>query len=292
MKILKKKWLFILKHFDFLVVDLIAFIIGFYVSLVFRRSLGISLRNQNLLWTYGIVATLSFLLVGIVSENLNGVVARGVIGEFQAVAVQMTSTWTVYLSALFFMHNIFALSRIFALVSYLLCIVFLLLFRNAWKILCKFSRISDSVMPELLIVCEASHAQRVLDRLVSGVLSKQYEICGLVVNEKSALEYHDWYPCVTGLNGIDQYTGKRRMQFAYVELNDRNEEKEAIDKLLNAGIIVHRSMGDSELQYADQSIGELNGKTVIVISGARSSLASKADQAWLRLRQKLSRDRG
>ena len=147
------------------------------------------------------------------------------------------------------------------------------------------------MMPELLIVCEASHAQRVLDRMVTGALSKQYDICGLVVNEKSELKYRDWYPCETGLDKIDAFTGERRIQYAYVELNDRKEEKETIDKLLKAGIVVHRSMGDSVLHYADQSIGQLNGRSVIVISGARSSLVSKADQTWLRLKHKLFRDK-
>ena len=50
-------------------------------------------------------------------------------------------------------------------------------------------------------------------------------------------------------------------------------------------------MGDSVLHYADQSIGQLNGKSVIVISGARSSLASKADQTWMRLKHKIFRDK-
>ncbi len=291
LKILTKKRLFIAKHYDFLIVDLAAFILGFYVSLLLRRSLEMRFYNQNLLWTYAITAVLSFLLVEIVSENLNGVITRGLVREIQATAIQMTRTWTVYLSVLFFMHNIFALSRIFAVVSCLFCFILVLLFRNAWKMFCKFSRVSDSVMPELLIVCEASHAQRVLNRLVSGSLSKQYDICGLVVNEKSRLDYHDWYPCRTGLEGIDAFTGERRIQYAYVELNDRKEEQETIDKLLKAGIIVHRSMGDSVLQYADQDIGELNGKTVIVISGAQSSLLSRADRAWRRLRQKLFREK-
>ena len=291
MKILTKKRLFIGKHYDFLLIDLLAFILGFWLSLMIRRSLGTHLRNQNLLWTYGIAATLSFLLVEILSENLKGVITRGLVREVQAVVLQMTITWTVYLSVLFLMHNIFALSRILTAVTYLICTVFLLLFRNIWKMICKFSRMSDAVMSELLIVCEASRAQTVLNRLLPGALSKQYEICGLVVNEKGTPDYHDWYPCRTGLEAIDQYTGERRIQYAYVELNDRNEEKEAIDKLLNAGIIVHRSLGDSALEYADQAIGELNGKSVIVISGARSSLASKADRAWLRLKHRLLRNK-
>ena len=291
MKILTKKRLFIGKHYDFLLIDLLAFILGFWLSLMIRRSLGTHLRNQNLLWTYGIAATLSFLLVEILSENLKGVITRGLVREVQAVVLQMTITWTVYLSVLFLMHNIFALSRILTAVTYLICTVFLLLFRNIWKMVCKFSRMSDAVMSELLIVCEASRAQTVLNRLLPGALSKQYEICGLVVNEKGTPDYNDWYPCRTGIEAIDQYTGERRIQYAYVELNARNEEKEAIDKLLNAGIIVHRSLGDSVLEYADQAIGELNGKSVIVISGARSSLASKADRAWLRLKHRLLRNK-
>ena len=232
LKILTKKRLFIAKHYDFLIVDLAALILGYWLSLAFRRSLDITLRNQNLLWTYGIAALLSFLLVEILTENLNGIITRGLVREVQAVALQMTLTWTVYLSALFLMHNIFALSRILTIVTYIICSVFLLLFRNGWKMICKFSRVSDSVMPELLIVCEASHAQRVLNRLVSGALSKQYDICGLIVNEKSELNYKDWYPCETGLDRIDAFTGERRIQYAYVELNDRKEEQETIDKLL------------------------------------------------------------
>ena len=106
MKILTKKRLFIAKHYDFLIVDLVAFILGFYVSLLLRRSLDMRFYNQNRLWTYAIAAVLSFLLVEIVTENLNGVITRGLVREIQATAIQMTRTWTVYLAVLFFMHNI------------------------------------------------------------------------------------------------------------------------------------------------------------------------------------------
>ena len=271
---------------------MVAFVLGYLLSFAFRRSLDLNFYNQNLLWTYAIAAMLSFMLVEILTENLNGVITRGLIHEAQTVVLQMTLTWTAYLSILFLAHKIFALSRILTVVTYLICTIFILLFRNVWKLICKFSKVSDSVMPELLIVCEASHAQRVLDRMVPGALGKQYEICGLVVNEKSKLEYDDWYPCEIGLNGIENFTrGRRRIQLAYVELDDSHEENEAIDKLLNAGIIVHRSMGESILHYADQSIGQLNGKTVIVISGTRPSLASKADKVWLQLKHKLFRDK-
>ena len=292
MKILIKKRLYIVKHYDFLIADLIAFILGLYVSLIFRRSLDINLYNQKRLLTYGIVAVISFLVVEIATENLKGIITRGLVKEVQVVVMQITITWTVCLSVLFFMHNISYLSRIFAVATYLVCIVFLLVFRNLWKAACKFSRASESVMPELLIVCDASQAQTVLNRLIPGSLSKLYEICGVIMNEKGEPDFHDWYPHETGLENIDRYTGERRVQYAYVELTDPKEERKTIDRLLNAGVVVYRSLGNSTLQYADQYIDQLDGKSVIVISGARASLASKAERVLRKLKRKLSWFRG
>ena len=291
MKVLTKKRLFIVKHFDFLIVDLIAFILGFCISYLFRRSLSTNMYNQDRMLTYGIVAVVSFLVVEIFSENLNGIITRGLIREFQVVVMQMTMTWTIWLSILFFMHSIFALSRIFAVVTYLLCTLFLLLFRLAWKMICKFSRKSDSVMPKLLIVCEATKAQTVLNRLVSGAMGRQYEICAVVTNKSGEPDYHDWYPKEAGLENLDKYTSQLRVQYGYVELDNKNEEKAVIDRLLNAGMVVYRSLGDSALHYADQSIGQLDGRTVIVISGARASLVSRADQMWQQLKHKLIGER-
>lgn len=291
MKIITRKRLFVQKHYDFLLVDLMAFILGFVVSFIFRRSLDFDLYNQDLLWVFGAAATVSFILVELVSENLNGIITRGLVQETQIVVGQMAVTWTVYLSILFFTHTIFALSRVFAGVTYILCTLFMLLFRNIWKMVSKFSRKSEEVMPELLIVSEASCAQAVLDRMVSGALNRQYEICAVIMNEKGTPDYHDWYPQETGLKNIGKYIEQRRVQYAYVELDDWEEEKTVIDQFLNAGIVVYRSLRDSVLEYADQEIGQLDGKSVIIISGSHPSLISKADKAWRQLRKKMSSSR-
>lgn len=291
MKLLTKKCLYIVKHYDFLIADLIAFALGLYVSYIFRRSLEISLYNQWRLGTYGLVAVSSFLLVELLTENLKGIIARGLVKEIQVVFIQMTMTWAVCLSVLFFLHNIYFLSRIFAIASYLICFVFLLLFRNIWKVISKFSKASNSVMPKMLVVCDASRAQVVLDRLVPGSLSKLYEICGIVINEDGKIEYNDWYPHEIGLNKIDQFIGQRRVQYAYVELSNPKEENDVISRLLDAGVTVYRSLGDSVLEYADQSIEQLDGRSVIVISGAQTSLASKADRILRDIRRKISNSR-
>ena len=59
-----------------------------------------------------------------------------------------------------------------------------------------------------------------------------------------------------------------------------SEKKTVIDQFLKTGIVVYRSLGDSVLQYADQTIAELNGKTVIMISHRLANVVT-ADRIWV-----------
>jgi FlaA1/EpsC-like NDP-sugar epimerase len=285
---LKRKWSFILRHYDFLIVDLVAFLLGFLVALYFRQSLHLTLRNQKYFLLYGITAVVSYALVGILSENINGILTRGVVREVKAVITQMTLTWCVYLTLLFLMHNIRYISRIFVVISYLICIVFVLVFRTIWRQVCKNTRLRQSVLPRMLLVCDADKAQTVLNRLLAGMFSNEYEICGIVTTE-GKLIYSDYYPVVTGLGNVQKFMGDHRLQEAYVELADATEEKTVLEQLLNSGIIVHRSLGDSKLQYARQYINQINEISVLTITENDEALVSKADRIWRQFRRKMSR---
>ena len=101
------------------------------------------------------------------------------------------------------------------------------------------------------------------------------------------------YEVMEGL-GYEHFTeqkGDAEFHAYFYRTEVKQEEKDIIDQFLKVGIIVYRSLGDSVLQYADQTIAELNGKTVIMISDAETSLASKADQALKRLKQRLFREK-
>ena len=285
---LKRKWSFIRRHYDFLIVDLVAFLLGFLVALYFRQSLHLTLRNQKYFLLYGITAVVSYALVGILSENINGILSRGVVREVKAVITQMTLTWCVYLTLLFLMHNIRYISRIFVVISYLICIVFVLAFRTVWRQVCKNTRLRQAVLPRMLLVCDAERAQAVLNRLLRGMFCNEYEICGIVTTD-GELKYSDYYPVVTGLGNVGKYTEDHRLQEAYVELTDAAEEKMIFEQLLKSGITVHRSLGDSKLQYARQYINEINDISVLTITEKDEALVSKADRIWRQFRRKMSR---
>lgn len=286
---LKRKISFVKRHYDFLAVDLIAFLVGYLIALLFRRSLHLTLNFQEFVPIYGVTAVFSFLLVEVLSENLNGVITRGFIREAKKVISQMTLTWCVYLTLLFLMHIIFSISRIFTVSSYAICLLFVLAFRTAWKLICKYTKAGESMLPKLLIVCDAEKAQAVLERLLNGTFNNEYEICGLVVNE-GELNYSDHYPIEAGLNNIGNHLQDDRIQEAFIELTDADEETRVIEELLKAGVVLHRSLGDSKLHYARQNVDEFSGSSVVTISGNNVALASKADKIWQEFRRKISRD--
>ena len=62
-----------------------------------------------------------------------------------------------------------------------------------------------------------------------------------------------------------------------------------IDQSLQVGIVVHRSLGESVLPYANQENGEIDGESTIVISGTETFLVSRTSQAWQRFQLRFSR---
>ena len=60
-----------------------------------------------------------------------------------------------------------------------------------------------------------------------------------------------------------------------MELNNADEEKAVIQELLDSGILIHRSLGDSRLHYVSQNIEDLGYHSVITIADTQVSLVSR-----------------
>jgi hypothetical protein len=102
----------------------------------------------------------------------------------------------------------------------------------------------------------------------------------VITNENGETEYTDWYPILRGLQHVKEFLNDKRIQAAYVELNDADEEKYIIQELLDAGVLIHRSLGDSCFHYVSQNIEELGNRSVITIADTQVSLVSQADKIF------------
>ncbi|MBO5999400.1 MAG: hypothetical protein J6P87_06900 [Lachnospiraceae bacterium] len=284
MKRIRRTLIYIKRHFDFLLVDLVAFSLAYYASVWIRRSLKIPIYHSELFMEYGIVCIIIYFAIELLNQNLNGILSRNFPKEAKVVLLQQMSTWSVYTVFLFMIKEAHLFSRAIYVTAFFMCSLVVLIARSLWKYI---SKMHERSAEKLLIVCESGRAQSVLSRVLPGTFENEYDICAVVMNGKGEADYHDWYPHAEGLEHISDFLPDHKLQAAYVELDDPDEEAETIELLLNAGIVVHRSLGGSRLNYAGQYIDDLSGLSVITIDGTETSLVSRANKFWNRLKSAL-----
>ncbi len=286
MKQLRKIWIYAQRHKDFIFLDCIVYGLAFYVAILFRRSLDIPIKHGDLFIRFGLVGLMVYILMELVDQNLNGVVSRSMAREAEALGRHMTLSWSIYTVILFLRKDAHLFSRSVYVITFFTCYVSIFIARTLWKAFVKYGQRHDTIAPRILLICDAPKAQEVTDRLLRGAFENKYEIAAVIVNSKDGLVYEDHYPLEKGLDQIEKWIRDKHVQGAYVELWDAKEEKEVIEKLLAAGVIVHKSLGDSSLDYASMRINELSDKSVITIEDSTPSLAKKADQILVQLRRK------
>ena len=270
------------RHFDFLMIDIVTFFFAYFISVQVRRAMNLAIYHGELFLTFGIVALVIYVIVEYLKPNLNGIMSRSIAREAEAVLVQMMISWSFFTVVLFLYEEAHEFSRAIYVTAFVFCFFAILIARTIWKTLVRYSRLHERISPGLLIVCEAQKADEVLKRMLKGSFENYYQISGVLMNEKGTPNYHDWYPHEVGLDKLGAFLSNRHIQDAYVELDDAEEEGRVIKELLDAGLIVNRSLGDSKLDYVSQRIKVLGGKPVIVIEDTRISLASKVDR-WIEM---------
>ena len=286
MKQLRKIWIYAQRHKDFIFLDCIVYGLAFYIAILFRRSLDIPIRHGDLFIRFGLVGLVVYILMELIDQNLNGVVSRSMAREAEALGRHMTLSWSIYTVILFLRKDAHMFSRSVYVITFFTCYVSIFIARTIWKAFVKYGQRHDAIAPRILLICDSPKAQGVIDRLMRGTFGNKYEIAAVIVNNKEGVVYEDHYPLEKGLDKIEKWIRDKHVQGAYVELWDANEEREVIDQLLGAGVIVHKSLGDSSLDYASMRINELSDKSVITIEDSTPSLAKKVDQVLVHLRRK------
>ena len=171
-------------------------------------------------------------------------------------------------------------SRMIYVLGFLTCLISIIITRTIWKGVVKHTGMNKRVSPMVLVIAERSRAQKVLQGLLPSSYENIYKIVGVVTNECGEKNYHDWYPYYEGLHNISELLLNCHIQDAFVALDDAEEEAEVFKILLDAGITIHRSLGDSIFGYASEHIDLFGGKAVITIDDTQPSLVSRADRVW------------
>ena len=280
MKFLRKIILYTRRHLDFIVLDLLTFILAYFLSVQLRKSLDIRITHAELFLQFGIVAFFVYFAVLLVGQNLSGILARSLPREIKAIIIQMIATWSIFTVILYLIKTAQDFSRAIYISTFLFCTIAILAERTIWKCVIRYSRLHEKEAPKVLIVSEKNRCQHVLESLLPGCYENVFQISAVVTNRAGEGAYKDWYPCFEGLEHVTETLKDYHVQDAYVELDNPEEEKTTICELLESGIVVHRSLGGSHFNYASQYLDTFGGKSVITINDTQPSLVSRVDETW------------
>lgn len=168
----KKNTNSIIKHLDFIILDIICFCLAFYVAYIVRHK-SFDMFSNSLYLSYIIIIIFLYLVFAISLRNYKSIVRRGYALEFKKVVVLVTAVLVGLIFISFLQKETGELSRITIMAFYFFSITFIYIERTIRK-----RRVIASL--------QAKPRREVL--LVSDALSAKELICKL--NERSFVDFN------------------------------------------------------------------------------------------------------
>ena len=285
---MKKTLLYIKKHADFIILDMLALILGYIIVVQFRYFVR-PVHHGELFFDYGVVLSAVYLLILIVGRNLSGVIKRSFFQECQTLLIQVLVSWAFFTVALYGIKSAQNFSRSVYAAAFIMCYFCLLFARSALKCFIRFSRFHSSLCPKLIIICDSNHSQEVIKRVLKGSFENDYEIIGVAMNNEGVTDYIDHFDSLIGLDKLEDFIKDKKIDEAYVEVADAGVETHVINLLLKYNIIAHRSLKESTMNYVEQKIEEISGHYVITIRDTQVSFVTRAERLETKLFRKLTK---
>ncbi len=285
---MKKTLLYIKKHADFILLDMIALIFGYWLVVQFRYEIS-AVHHGELFLDYGVVLSAVYLLVLIVSKNLSGVIKRSFFKEFQTLLIQVFLSWAFFTVLLYSVKTAQDFSRSVWASAFAICFIFLLIERSCLKAFIRFSRFHSALCPKLIVVCDSNHSQEVIKRVLKGAFENDYEIVAVAMNNEGVTDYIDHFDSHIGLDTLEEFIADKKIDEAYIEVADAGVETHVINVLLKHNIIAHKSLKESVMNYVEQEIDEISGHFVVTIRNTQVSLVTRAERLETAIFRKITK---
>ena len=285
---MKKLLLYMKKHADFIVLDMLALIFGYWLVVQFRYEFS-TVHHGELFFDYGVVLAIGYFIILLLSKNLSGVIKRSFFKECQTLLAQVFISWAFFTVVLYGIKTAQDFSRSVYAAAFAVCYICILFERSALKCFIRFSRFHSNLCPKLIVVCDSNHSQEVIKRVLKGAFENDYEIVGVAMNNEGVTDYIDHFDSLIGLDKLEDFIADKKIDEAFIEVADAGVETHVINLLLKHNIIAHRSLQNSVMNYVEQGIDEISGHSVITIRDTQVSFVTRAERLETKLFRKLTK---
>lgn len=227
-----------LKHWDFMLIDLIVIQVAYVLSLLFAGY--ISLYKTSLYWNMAIILEAINLIVILVFSSFRDVLKKGHYLTFVSCLQQGILVGVTAILYLFAIQEGQNFSRLTILYTSLIYVLLSYICRELWKShLLKYFSTTNSNKQSLLIITDKDNALNVIEKVDNQVFDN-YILPGIALFEKDSQEEINNIPIVCDAKDAPDYICKKWVDEVLIILpKTREYPKELIDKLEETGVVVH-----------------------------------------------------
>lgn len=277
-----KGWL---KHWDFIIVDIICIELAFFGAYFIRMLYG-DVVSPQLYLQLGALLIVFDLIAMLVNNSYSGIIQRTKWPELVSVIKHVTITNVLLLLYGYMMKETEALSRAVFILSWAIAIVICWCARLVWKKFLRINIIKRENQANMLVISTADHIGICVDKLRQK-LYRSFEISGVaILGEEGSLKEdqlkrfeRENIPIIYGNQALVKYVKQDVIDEVYIDTFQSKEElEEMVQMFLQMGVTVHIGMGflpDNLPNRFMEVVGECNAITTTIKTASALEITLK-----------------
>lgn len=256
-----------LKHWDFILLDMVMFQAAYISSYILRMGL-LNPYEDNLYLMIGVIISLADICVVFFTEPYHGIMRRGYFIEFKSVLKQVFLVSVLEVCYLFLTQNGETFSRLsFALFAGT-AVVLLYTERILWKRYLIRHRQLFYDKTQMLVMTSRTEAEKAVKRLNENSYS-EFELIGIayVGEDPEPGEMVCGIPVVCRAENLAAYIQTRWVDAVFAVMADEALlMEEELKRCIDMGITVHTSLEGKDIWSANKIINRMGGYSVLTSS--------------------------
>ena len=256
-----------LKHWDFIILDLVALQLAYISSYVLRMGTS-DLYHNGLYLNIGIIIILIDICTAFFTEPYHGIMRRGYFVEFKNVLKHVFIVSVLVIVYLFMSKQGSMTSRLMISSFIPMAVVLLYAVRIVWKkYLLKHGNMLYSKI-NILLVSTSDEIDSMLRQVEQNVFN-EFDIVGIVLADREPEENEmiEGIPVVSKIDTVTEYIQTRWVDALLVGIKKKTLIPEDLfETCVNMGITVHECLEDRAGWAGNQFINRMGGYTVLTSS--------------------------
>ena len=255
-----------LKHWDFILLDIICLQLSFIIAYHLRQGDG-NLYTDHL---YSVVA-ISFILCQIVvmffSQSYQGILKRGYYAEFTKTVKHVCMVMLLSMAYLFVTQQSEQFSRIIFFITAGIYLVIAYIVRLLWKRYVLMKNLTDKHKKSMVLVVASDEAEITIKRMMSGAV-QDFVITGIAFMDKGFKgDTFNGIPVIGNIDTVHDYLCREWVDEVFVKITDKQPyPRKLIDEIVTMGLTVHLSLGSVDQSLTGKKIVEKIGNYTVVTS--------------------------